>query len=368
MLLKIKRFIKKEAVLTVSGILALVSMFFVTPSIQYLSYIDFKTLSILLCLMIVMAGFRKIGVFSAMAKALLERTSSIKSTVLILVLLCFFTSMAITNDVALITFVPFAIEVLSDAGRKDKIVFTVVMQTVAANLGSMLTPIGNPQNLYLYTLSGISAVSFIKLMLPYSVVSLVLILLSILTGKSEKLSINKTKKISVPIKSTVLYIVMFVVCLVTVAGYIPYYITLILILVLTAVSDWTLIKKADYGLLLTFIFFFIFIGNMGNITQFRDWLASVVDGREVIVSVLSSQVISNVPAALLLSGFTNNTEQLIIGTNIGGLGTLIASMASLISYKYFAGFDGNSKGRYMLIFTVVNIVFLILLAVFHMII
>lgn len=368
MLSKIKEFVKKEAVLTVSGVLALVSMFFVPPDSGYVSYIDFKTLAILLCLMIVMAGFRKIGVFSAMAKALLERTSTIKSTILILVMLCFFTSMAITNDVALITFVPFAIEVLSGADRKDKIIFTVVMQTVAANLGSMLTPIGNPQNLYLYTLSGISAVSFIKLMLPYSTLSLVMILICVLWGRSEKLRSSKYEKTTVPIKSTVLYCIMFAVCIATVAGYIPYYVMLVLILALTAVSDRTLIKKADYGLLLTFIFFFIFIGNMGNIAQFRDWLASVIDKREIIVSVLSSQVISNVPAALLLSGFTENTEQLIIGTNIGGLGTLIASMASLISYKYLAVFDGASKGKYMLVFTVVNVAFLIVLTVFCMII
>ena len=369
MLLKVKEFIKKEAVLVISGILAVVSMLFIPPSVEYISYIDFKTLSVLLCLMIVMAGLRKIGVFSAMARVLLERTSMLRSTMLILVLLCFFTSMAITNDVALITFVPFAIAVLSDAGPKDKVIFTVVMQTVAANLGSMLTPIGNPQNLYLYSVSGMSASEFIQLMLPYSVLSLALILICILFEKNRKILYSSpNEKITIPVKQTALYIVLFVLCLLTVAGYIPYYITLAVIIAVTVISDWTLIKKADYSLLLTFVFFFIFIGNMGNITQFRDWLANMINGRETIISVLSSQVISNVPAALLLSGFTEKYEQLIIGTNIGGLGTLIASMASLISYKYFAVFDGSKKGRYLIQFTGINLIFLAALIMFYVII
>lgn len=363
MINKITDFIKRETVLCVSAILAVISIFFVPPSLGYISYIDLKTIVLLFCLMAVMAGLREIGVFSALANALLTRTKNFRAVSLILILLCFFTSMLITNDVALITFVPFAIEVIRKSGKSEFMIPIVVLQTVAANLGSMLTPVGNPQNLYLYSLSGMSLGDFVLLVLPYTAIAFVMLIIASFTIKSAPVE-YKAEKICFSVKSTVFYIVLFLVCMLTVANILEYWVTFIIVTAAILTANRKLLFKVDYSLLLTFIFFFIFIGNMSNVDAFRDVVSYLLGGREILVSVISSQVISNVPAAVLLSGFTDNIKSLIIGTNIGGLGTLIASMASLISYKIFASEMPEQKKKYFWQFTVWNVVFLVVLSVF----
>lgn len=360
---KIKEFIKKETVLLVSAILAVVSMFFVPPSLNYISYIDLKTISLLFCLMAVMAGLREIGVFSALANALLQRTKSFRTVSLILIMLCFFTSMLITNDVALITFVPFAIEVIRKSEKNEFAIPVIVLQTIAANLGSMLTPVGNPQNLYLYSLSGMSLGEFILLVLPYTVIAFILLIIANFTVKSLPVE-YKSEKISFSAKSTAFYLMLFLVCMLTVANILEYWITFLIVTVAIVIINRNLLLKVDYSLLLTFIFFFIFIGNVSNVDAFRNAVSSLLGGREILVSIASSQVISNVPAAVLLSGFTHDIKDLIIGTNIGGLGTLIASMASLISYKIFVAEIPEQKKKYFLQFTLWNVIFLIILSVF----
>lgn len=357
---KIVSLIKKEAVLFVSAVLAVVSMFFVPPSSEYAGYIDFRTLSLLMCLMTVMAGLRKIGVFTSLTRRLISMTSSLRLMVTVLVMLCFFFSMAVTNDVALITFVPFAIEVLKETGHRDKLIFVIVLQTIAANLGSMLTPIGNPQNLYLYASSGMDVLEFFKLMAPYTLISLALILVCILFVKNEKVSKPSEVTAKTDVKSTVVYLAMFVLSLLAVANAVPYWAVLLVVVAIAAVYDRRVLCNVDYSLLLTFVFFFVFIGNMGRIEWFSNVISNAVNGSEVLVAVVASQVISNVPAALLLSGFTDKLDLLVIGTNLGGLGTIIASMASLISYKYFAQTGGN-KMKYMAVFTVMNVAFLVVL-------
>lgn len=393
---KVIAFIKKETVLCVSLLLALFSVFFVKPSAAYLDYIDFRTLGILLSLMLVVAGIKKAGVFNAASDALTKRTSTVTGLAFVLVLLCFFSSMLITNDVALITFVPFAIYTLRDCGQKNKIIPVVVLQTVAANLGSMLTPLGNPQNLYLYQLAGFSFGDFVMVMLPYTLASLVMIaVLVVLMCKEKKDNpanisddgakdsvrnagrVNSKKSLGeiaaancpdgeskILIKETVIFSVLFVLCLLVVFRVIHYLIALGVILIYLLIFDRALLKKADYSLLFTFIFFFVFTGNMGNLKTISDMLISLVAGKEILVAVLTSQVISNVPATLLLSGFTTDYQALLIGVNLGGLGTLIASMASLISYKAIAEAEPEIKGRYFKVFTVVNIVMLLILAGF----
>ncbi len=368
--------IKKEAVLSIAVILALVSCFVVRPDSQYLDYIDFRTLGILFCLMTVMAGFQKIGVFGQIAKALLKRVKTVRMLVLILVLLCFFFSMVITNDVALITFVPLTFIVLGMTGEEIKKKLTVpvvVMQTIAANLGSMLTPIGNPQNLYLYGKSGMGLGSFVLLMLPYTVVSLVLLVLWCLCGKGERLEdpvMDFAKDDTTGIacgaktnnnKALAAYLCLFVLCILTVARMVPYGVTLVIVALAVFVLDRRVLGKVDYCLLMTFVGFFVFIGNMGRIPAFRVVLERIIEGNEVLTAVLSSQVISNVPAALLLSGFTQKYEALIVGTNLGGLGTLIASMASLISFKYLGKEEREAKKKYLIYFTLSNVAFLVLL-------
>ena len=355
-----------KIVLIAAWVLAAISAFIIYPDLAYIDYIDFHTLGLLFCLMAVMAGLQRMGVFRFIAEKMLAKVKNTLQLELILVGLCFFSSMIITNDVALITFVPFAIEVLAMADMKKAYVPVVVFQTIAANLGSMLTPIGNPQNLYLYSQSGYSIGKFIGLMLPYALLSFVLILACLLMRKKAILTLDNMEKslFEADKKMMIVYIVLFVLSLGCVAKIVPVWIVVILTIVGLIIFDRHTLKHVDYSLLLTFAGFFIFIGNMGRIPAFCDLLASIINGREVLTAAISSQVISNVPAALLLSGFTNKWDTLIVGTNIGGLGTLIASMASLISYKFICESAPKEKGSYFKLFTLLNVIFLVIMLVF----
>lgn len=351
---RIISFIKKESVLFVSLILAAASMFFVVPDTEYVSYIDFRTLCLLFCLMAVMAGFSKAGLFEFCANSLLCRAKNTTSVVLILTLLCFFFSAVITNDVALITFVPFAITVLKLAGKVSLIPITVILQTVAANMGSCLTPIGNPQNIYIFNISGLSFLDFVRLLLPYSVAALA-VLVGIVLGMKKEVVVSNVQATNTPnIKSTVIFALLFLASLLAVFGVVHHLVCLVLVVLVLLIADRKLILKIDYSLLLTFVGFFIFVGNMGRIPAINNMIVNLLWGREIVFSALISQVISNVPAALLLSGFTDNMSALLVGVNIGGLGTLIASMASLISYKYVAAALPDKKVRYLLIFSLLN--------------
>ena len=364
---KLIHFFKEETVLFIATILAIVSMFIIPIDQGYIEYIDVKTLALLFSLMVVMAGLQKQGIFTALASAMLPMAKHTGQLRLILVFLCFFTSMLITNDVALITFVPFSIIVYSMANRREDILYVVVLQTIAANLGSMLTPLGNPQNLYLYSISGMSIGIFLMTMLPLTIASGVLLIACCLMTKKDELhtSLEKTA-ICTSSKEKIVcvfYAVLFCVSLLTVLRIVPYQMTFALALVGGFITDKEVLKKVDYSLLITFISFFIFIGNMGRIEAVRDFLSNILVGREVLIGFLSSQAISNVPAAVLLSGFTTNWAELLKGVNIGGLGTLIASMASLISYKLYVKEMPEKKGKYMIIFSIFNIVFAIVLLV-----
>ncbi|MCR5641565.1 MAG: citrate transporter [Lachnospiraceae bacterium] len=354
-------FLKKEVVLCVSAMLALGSMYWVKPDAAYLGYIDIRTLSILLCLMISMAGLQRLNVFRQLGEALVGAMATIRGVVLVLLLLCFLSSMLITNDVALITFVPFTVVTLSLANRKDLFIPVIVLETIAANLGSMLTPLGNPQNLYLYGISHMSFGEFVMLMLPYSTLSLVMVLLGgVLVTKGEPITAMESQEYRRNCKEKVwvlIYIGMFLISLLVVLRVLEYWIGLILV-VSIAHGDRRVLRKPDYSLLFTFAFLFIFIGNMKRIPQVSTWLAGLIQQNEVLVSLLLSQGISNVPAAILCSGFTTNIRGLIVGTNLGGLGTLIASMASLISFKQYGYTEGAKKGRYVGVFTIVNLLFL----------
>lgn len=356
-------FLKKEIVLTISGILALCSCFLVHPDSQYASYIDWHTILILFCLMAVMEGFKDIGLFQYIGETLLKKISSKRGVVCILVFLCFLSSMLITNDVALITFVPLALLILNMANMKASLCYIITLMTIAANLGSMFTPIGNPQNLYLYSTSGVSLGNFLTLMLPYTLISAILLFIAIFAkfNKSNVPVELEAQSNTMNVKRIIYYTVLFMVCLLAVAKICPTGLLFGIILIAVIIDNRKLLLHIDYSLLLTFIFFFIFIGNIGRFPAFRDFLAGILQERVTLVAVLSSQIISNVPAALLLSGFTNDWNALIIGTNLGGLGTLIASMASLISYKQLAQNHPDVKGKYMVVFTIANIIFLLVL-------
>ena len=363
---QILAFFKSETVLAVSWVLALLSTFLVPPSAAYLDYVDFHTLGLLFSLMAVMAGLQGLGLFRHLGEALLVRTHTTRQLEAALIFLPFFTSMAVTNDVALITFVPFALEVLVLAGQEHRCIPVVAMQTVAANLGSMTTPIGNPQNLYLYAHYELSLGTFFALMLPLTVVSALLLAAFLMITPSHPLEIPSF--FSAPMgreKRLAIYAALFLLCLSVVAGVLSVWIACALVLVCVILFDRGVLKRVDYSLLLTFVGFFLFVGNLGQLPAFRDFFRSILQGHEVICSVAVSQIISNVPAALLLSGFTDNGPALLAGTNLGGLGTLIASMASLISFKQIAKHDPTLRGRYLLWFTAANLVFLAVLLVFY---
>ena len=357
---KLKSFIKNEIVLIISFVLAAISAFIVTPNAEYIDYIDFRTLALLLCLMAVMAGLGGLGVFRLLAAKLLGLASTTRSLTIWLCLLCFFSSMIITNDVALITFVPFSTVALKLSKQEKLLIPLITLETVAANLGSMLTPVGNPQNLYLFSAFNMTVGDFFITVLPYAALSLVLLVVSAFFFKKENISVVPDEQnTKINYKFWAVYAVLFAISILTVFRVIPYGITLAVSVAAILVFDKKALTKVDYSLLLTFVFLFIFIGNLKNIDPVSEFLSKTVDGNEVAVGIAASQIFSNVPAAILLSGFTDKINNLLIGVNLGGLGTLIASMASLISFKLVAK-ENISSVKYIAVFTAVNIVFLVL--------
>ncbi len=390
MFTKVKDFFKKETVCCIAFLLAVVSMFFIPPSVNYFSYIDFRVLALLFSLMAVIRGFSSIGVFTRLGTLLLTHVHSLRMLSALFIFLCFFFSMLITNDVALITFVPFTILVLSMAEQKKFLIPVIVLETIAANLGSMLTPLGNPQNLYLYTISGLSIGAFVRIMLPYSFVSAILLLIFILFLPKDTVSTataantaNSTNTVTASNTSNVIceaikarknsrilftaYLILFLLCLLTVLHILPYQIMFLLVLTGFLLLDYRVLKDVDYFLLLTFLCFFIFIGNMKQISLVHELISKLLVHHEILMGIGASQIISNVPAAILLSGFTDDYSALLIGVNLGGLGTLIASLASLISFKFYTNSNGSDTRRFLGIFTLYNVIFLGVLFVLSLI-
>lgn len=390
MFTKVKELFQKETVCCIAFLLAVISIFFVSPSKNYISYIDFRVLALLFCLMAVVRGFSSIGVFTRLGTMLLTHVHSLRMLSALFIFLCFFFSMLITNDVALITFVPFTILVLSMAEQKKFLIPVIVLETIAANLGRMLTPLGNPQNLYLYTISGLSIGAFVRIMLPYSFVSAILLLIFILFLPKDTVSTataantaNSTNTVTASNTSNVIceavkarknpqilftaYLILFLLCLLTVLHILPYQIMFLLVLTGFLLLDYRVLKDVDYFLLLTFLCFFIFIGNMKQISLVHELISKLLVHHEVLMGIGASQIISNVPAAILLSGFTDDYSALLIGVNLGGLGTLIASLASLISFKFYTNSNGNDTRRFLGIFTLYNVIFLGVLFVLSLI-
>jgi Na+/H+ antiporter NhaD/arsenite permease-like protein len=371
---------RKDPVLYCSAAAALVTVILMPFPSSYLAFIDFRVLSLLFSLMVVTAGLTDTGFFDRLVRKLLDSSGGIRMLSLTLTGACFFASMLITNDVSLITFVPLSVLLLEKAGRKNLLIPVIVLQTLAANLGSMFTPMGNPQNLYLYVRSGMSAFSFLKLMAPVTFLSLLLLILSVfLLVHPDKKEGSGTGRNSAAASGTLLdrrgrsaervfksdslpWLILFLICVLSVSRVLHYGVALAVVSVFTLLTNRKILLKADYSLLLTFVFFFIFTGNMGRIPAVSSFLSSAVNGREMTIGILLSQFISNVPAAMLLSGFTQNFTPLILGVDIGGLGTLIASMASLISYKIYIRTEDAKPSAYLCFFTVMNVICLVILS------
>ena len=375
---------KNETILVVAAILALISCFVVPPDDEYTMYIHASTISQLICLMIVVCGFQRIGIFRIIGSRLLQRTSTMRGLVLTLVALTFFSAMLITNDVALVTFVPFAIAVLIMAGQEDKTILVATLMTIGANVGSMLTPVGNAHNLYLKALTEMSTKRFIGIMAPYSFTAAILlvIVISVVFGSKPVGDLGDLETgVLAPERSkhqpdeiritgygagyggwrTGIYSLLFIVCLRAVSGTIPLWAMCVIVVVSFLFTDRRVFKYVDWGLPLTFCMFFIFIGNMRRVPEFYELARTLVGSHPLEVAVASSQVISNVPTTILLSSFCNQWRALIIGTNLGGMGTLIASMASLVAYKNVTRQYPDKKGRYLAVYSAVNVLFLVVL-------
>ena len=358
-------FFRQETVFCVSAALAVLSALAVPPDRAYLAYPDYRTLALLFCLMLIVAGFRALGVFDRLGRSLLRRSGSLRGLSGVMTLLCFFSSMIITNDVALLTFVPFTLLVFRMIGREDRVLTLVVLETIAANLGSMATPIGNPQNLYLFSVSGLTMGRFAYATLPYAALSLVLLLGALFLQPKDPLRAEDLPPAGEdPAASRgrlALFLALLVLCLLVVFRVVPYGPVLVCVAAVVLLVDRKLFLSVDYFLLLTFLCFFVFIGNLKRVPALNDLLVALVQGRELPAGILASQVISNVPAAVLLAGFTEDHATLLTAVNLGGLGTLIASLASLISFKFFAGAYPRRKGAFLGRFTLWNLGFLLIL-------
>lgn len=361
--MQIINFIKSQSVLFISFILALSTVFIIPPDSEYPAYINFSTLILLFCLMGAVAGFRKCGIFKKLSDTLTMKCSSLRALTFVMMNVCFFTSMFITNDVALLTFVPVTVLIFDSLEIQDNksCIAAIVIETAAANLGSMLLPTGNPQNIFLCSKFDITPLNLLQTLIPFGIISYVILSLSILLiSKTEIKTATTEKNITTDFSKRTPFLCcgVFIISLLTVSGLINEYVCLAICTLLLITADFKLFAKIDYALLATFVCFFVFTGNIGRIPAVQSLLESIINGKELAVSVFLSQIISNVPAAVLASSFTDNSEMLLIGTNIGGLGTPIASLASLIAYKLYMTGKSSNSGRFMLFFLIYNFAFL----------
>lgn len=358
---KTGRFTRKNIVMLIALLLAIVTCFIIPPDAQYLSYFDFNTLSCLLAVLAIVCALKDVNFFYFLAERTVKLFKTTRSSILALVYITFIGSMLIANDMALLTFLPLGYLVLTKTNKEKYMIFTFVMQNISANLGGMLTPFGNPQNLYLYSKFSIPTLEFMGIMVIPFAISIFLITISCLIFvKKEPLEFEGETSRPEP-KRTSLYLTLFVISIIMVFRVIPYWIGLPIILLVLLIADRKALAKVDYPLLCTFVFFFIFAGNMARIEAVRSFFSNLLGLNTLLFSVLSCQVISNVPSAILLSQFTDNYAALLIGVNIGGVGTLISSLASLITFREYCSHNAKKGGKYLGIFSAFNFSFLIIL-------
>ena len=357
----VKLFIKQNIVSCIAFLAAVFTCIIVPPDKNYLGYFDCKTLSCLFCVLAVVCALKNVNFFYMLARKIVQLFKNARMSVLALVYITFIGSMLIANDMALMTFLPLGYLVVKKTGKEKYMAFLVVMQNIAANLGGMLTPFGQPQNLYLYTKFQIPNLEFMKIMAPPFVIAVLLITICCIAFvKPEPLELDDKQFVVEPVK-TVIYLLLFALSIAIVFRGIPYWIGLIIIPIVLMIMDREALKMVDYGLLFTFVFFFIFSGNLARIEVIRNLFSALLEKSTLLISVLSCQFISNVPSAILLSQFTDNYPELLLGVNIGGVGTLIASLASLITFREYTTHNPEKTRHYIKVFTIFNMAFLIVL-------
>ncbi len=367
MLTRFFTLIRRNAVLTIALVAALVTAFFVPPDSQYIGYLDLRTLSCLFCTLAVVCALKNISFFFILARKLVEKCKNMRLCVIALVYITFFGSMLIANDMALLTFLPLGYIVLTSTGKEKYMAVTFILQNIAANLGGMLTPFGNPQNIYLYSKFNIPTAEFMGIMLPPFLIATLLITLCCFLVKPEKIELSD-EKVHIDKKRVTLYLVLFAYAIAIVFRGVPYWTGLIIIPAVLMFFDRKALRDVDYPLLLTFVAFFIFAGNMARIEPVRQFFSAMLDKNTLLCSVASCQVISNVPSAVLLSQFTANYTDLLLGVNIGGAGTLIASLASLITFREYIKSNPSEGLYYIGMFSAFNFAFVIILTAAMMLI
>jgi Na+/H+ antiporter NhaD/arsenite permease-like protein len=366
---KIAAFVRANTVFCIALVLALATSCIIPPDAQYLTYPDLKTLTCLFCTFAVICALRNIRFFTTLARRIVMLTGNARAAVLTLIYITFIGSMLIANDMALLTFLPLGYFVLSTTGKEKYMAFTFVMQNIAANLGGMLTPFGNPQNLYLFSHFEIPTAEFMGIMvIPFAVAIVMVTLCCLVFVRRENLELKDENEMHLPPMRTAFYLILFAYSILIVFNTIPYWTGLIIIPICLLFADRNALQKVDYALLGTFLCFFIFAGNMSRMEPVRALFSSLLEKDTLLVSALSCQFISNVPSAILLSQFTENYRELLWGVNIGGAGTLIASLASLITFREYTSHNPGKAGAYIKVFSALNFGFLGVLAVVCMLI
>lgn len=357
----VRAFVKKNTVMVVALCAAAVTSVIVPPDADYVGYFDFKTLTCLFCVLAVVCALKNVNFFYVLAEKIVECFKNARLCILALVYITFIGSMLIANDMALLTFLPLGYFVLTSSRKRKYMAFTFIMQNIAANLGGMLTPFGNPQNLYLYTKFSIPTLEFVKIMAPPFLFSVALITACCFIFVKPEPIAFEDESVKLPLRRTVFYMLLFALAIIIVFRFIPYWIGLIVIPLALLCTDRKALKEVDYPLLLTFVFFFVFAGNMARIDSVREFFSGLLEKNTLLFSVISCQCISNVPSAILLSQFTADYADLLVGVNIGGVGTLISSLASLITFREYTKHHPHHAMYYVETFSAFNFAFLILL-------
>lgn len=358
---KIINFIKSEVVLSVAIVLAIITCFFVPPDKEYLGYFDYSTLICLFCMLAVVAGLKSTNVFELISRKLIGLFHTRRAVIYALVFGTFFFDMIVANDMSLITFLPLTYIVLHSTKNDKYLAFTFIMQTIAANMGGMITPYGNPQNLYLYSYYNINTTEFFSILLIQSITVAVLLWICCAFVHNEPLKLRKNSKIIISKKELYIYSILFILVILSIFRVIPYLITLAIVVLTILIVDRKRFKQIDYALIATFFVFFIFSGNIARIPAIKEFISEIVVKNTLLAGIVSCQFISNVPTAIFLSKFTTNYRELLISVNIGSLGILISSLASLITLKEFLKHQPKNFWKYLIMYTIFNTLFLVVL-------
>ncbi|MBO5247952.1 MAG: citrate transporter [Clostridia bacterium] len=354
-------FFHRNPVLCLAGFLAVLSAVLVPPDAQYLEYFDFRTLTCLFCTLAVICALQDIHFFTILAERLVKLTGNLRMAVFTLVVITFLGSMLLANDMALLTFLPLGYTVLATTDNKKYMAVVFILQNISANLGGMLTPFGNPQNLYLYSRFSIPTGEFMKIMFPPFLLAILLLGGCCIFFPAKALSLRVQTQGALLRKRSIFYLILFAFSVAIVFRVFPYWIGLIIVPLALFFADRRALREVDYGLLFTFVFFFVFAGNLSRIDAVRTVLSGLMAKEPLLVSVLSCQVISNVPSAVLLSNFTSDYASLLVGVNLGGTGTLIASLASLITFRKYRQYAPGKTWSYFVLFSAFNFGFLLIL-------